>query len=262
MPTQPIRAQIDTKRNIPSDLVESYLYAAAVHPRVFVSDTWESYGLEIRHGAGAVTPQQPVESRTKMGNAPALDNAPQHQIKPEQHKTLCTVLLSIYRLGQIDKVRVGQYYTTMEGKIQGLFRVSPFDDEGRPYMLGVLVQKYSPWASLPTFERLVAAYDMVLEKAEAPWTLMRVATVTCAYNGCNTLLSLNHFRKKLGLPMEDALGYLIYPEAGTDLMAICWSLTKKWTYPIPTFLISGLLGFPPSRRILPQLSPISSTSST
>ena len=180
-----IRAHIDAKTNIPSDLEESYLYAAADRLKVYVNDRWESYGLVICRGAGEISPQNLVEARLKGGNAPALNNPPP-SVTDAQHKTLCTTLLSIYRLGQIDKVKVGQYYTTMEGKIQGLLRVSTFDDEGKPYMLAILVQKYAPWAGLPTNERLVAAYDMVLEKAASPWTVM---TITSLLNACIQIIT-------------------------------------------------------------------------
>ena len=95
---------------------------------------------------------------------------------------------------------------------QGILRISPFDDEGRPYLLGALVQLYSLCAGSPAYEKLVAADDMVLEKAQAPWTFMRVATVTSAYGGCNGMLSLNHFSKKLGVPMEE--GVRVYHVSG------------------------------------------------
>ena len=108
----------------------------------------------------------------------------------------------------------------METKIQNIIRANPFDDDGQQYLLGGLVQLHSQWPAYPGYEKLVAAYDMVLTKAPAPWTIMRIATVTSAYDGCNGLLSLNHFAKKLGLPMEEALGYIISREAARNLSSL------------------------------------------
>lgn len=80
-----------------------------------------------------------------------------------------------------------------------------------------LVPKYDNWSSSTLFSRLVAAYDMILIKCPAPWSLMRLTTVTTPYEACNALLSINHFAKKLSLPVEDALGYVLFREAAKDL---------------------------------------------
>ena len=213
-----IRNLITRSANIPLalDLVEGYLYAAAGRLQVYVSKPWMSYKLVILAGTGNVTTQELLEARHKQGNPPPLDN-PTGAVSDAAHRTVSMVLLSIYRLGQIDKMKVSQYYTTLDTKIQDILRVSPFDDDGMVYLLGSLVQNYSPWAGSPVFAKLVAAYDMVLAKAPAPWTLMRIATVTSAYEGCNGLLSIGHFSKKLGLQPEEALGYVMFREAARNL---------------------------------------------
>ena len=214
-----IRDHLEKNTPLPSDLVEGYLHAAAVHLEVHIQNDWVSYGIRICRGGNAATPQNLVEVVIKGGKVPAL-LAARKAVTPTQHLTLVASLMSVYRLAGIDKTHTGTYYANMEKRIQDILRSDPFDEDGQAVMLGYLVQHHSPWKDLPAFERMVAAYDTILEKSPAPWSLMRVTTVTSAYKGCNGLLSLNHLSKKLGLPLEEALGYVMNQDAVRDLLAL------------------------------------------
>ena len=78
---------------------------------------------------------------------------------------MAAYLMSVYRLGQIDRSVVGVYYQTLEKKIQDMLNVDPFKNPG---MMSNLVPKYDNWSSSTLFSRLVAAYDRILIKCPAP----------------------------------------------------------------------------------------------
>ena len=98
-----------------------------------------------------------------------------------------------------------------------MINVDPFQNPGSTLTVSSLSPRYDNWASSPSFAKLVAAYDMILIRSPAPWSLMRLTTVTTAYEACNALLSMNHFAKKLSLSVSDVMGYVLFREAAKDL---------------------------------------------
>nr|ASM94086.1 putative nucleoprotein [Caledonia dog whelk rhabdo-like virus 2] len=201
-------------RELSLDLVNGYLWAVGGHLGVF-TPVWKSYGIQISQGGRNVTIKDILDFQFLTNNPPTMIQGP--QVPPRSHLTLATYLLAVYRLGKIDQTKVGVYYQNLTNKIEGMLKTEPFTSLNPPLAFANVLPKYDSWTGSPNFSKLVAAYDMILARHPAPLSLMRLATITSAYEGCNSFLSITHLANRLALPVEKALGYVLFRQSAMDV---------------------------------------------
>ncbi|KAL8610246.1 hypothetical protein ACOMHN_038941 [Nucella lapillus] len=112
--------------------------------------------------------------------------------------------------------------STLEGRKYNKPHVLPLTDDLKKVTKHLEVERKKclselSWTGSPNFSKLVAAYDMILARHPAPLSLMRLATITSAYEGCNSFLSITHLANRLALPVEKALGYVLFRQSAMDL---------------------------------------------